>query len=103
MYILKYNELPFDAPESRWVFNLIGKHLDITPGASAAIGPELGTLLAIVHQQVRLRNGLDSLQVFRNNKPSADDLYVIEKADVIAMVMASDYGNEMKQFIHNIR
>lgn len=89
---LKMQEIPYDHPDSRWMFD---KNFVSTRAAYHIFGPELlfaGLLrlqaLASQHE------GLDYLQVFKNLcklEHDGKDLWFIEDGQVVTALLPEDY------------
>ena len=77
--ILKQQEIPYDHPDSKWMFDPeVDIAVAITPAAKAIYNDYAYELLAILTELAERHGGLDRLQVFVNSDPSVEDLWVQE-------------------------
>jgi hypothetical protein len=86
---LRQQEIPFDHPDSRWVFR---KRLVATRAAHDTFGPE--TILRCHEALLRLarrQDGIDYLQVFVDLEDDDRRLWFIEDGQVVTALLPSDY------------
>ena len=91
--ILKIQEIPFDHPESRYMFRPEpNKPLVATPAALDLYGRSILDYLIQLQTLARQKNGLDYLQVFEDSSKS-EPLWFIEDGEggAITALLPSDY------------
>ena len=89
--ILKMQELPFDHPDSKWMFDPEADvAVAITPAAKAIYNDYAYELLAIRTDLAKRHNGLARLQIFVSFDPKVEDLWVQESEDAIVFHLPSD-------------
>lgn len=90
---LKPQEIPLDAPDSRYLFRpSAAKPFVVTPAALALYGDEIERCLTSLQALALLHSGIDYLQVFTHpEKPEA--LWFIEddEGGAITALLPSDY------------
>ena len=82
--ILKEQEIPYDDPDSKWMFDPEADiAVAITPTAKEIYNDQVYELLAILTAMAKRYRGLDALQIFMSQDPRVEDLWVQEADDAI--------------------
>jgi hypothetical protein len=90
--ILKQQEIPYDHPDSKWMFDSnAGVAVAITPAAKEIYNDQAYELLAILTAMAKRYRGLDSLQIFMSPDPNVKDLWIQEAEDAIVFHLPSDH------------
>ncbi len=90
--VLKSQEIPYDAPESDNMFDLVNsKRVVVTSAVADLLGDNISqasTCVRRLHEMAQEHRGLDYLQVFENDE--GVDLWVIEDDERITVMTPSD-------------
>ena len=91
--ILKQQEIPYDHPDSKCMFDPEADDLAvaITPGAKAIYNDYAYELLAVLTDLAKRRRGLDRLQIFMSQDQSVEDLWVEQGYDAIVFHLTSEH------------
>ena len=90
--ILKQQEIPYDHPDSKWMFDPDADiAVAITPAAKAIYNDDAYELLAILTKLAKRHNGLDRIQVFVKPDPNVPNLWVAEAEDSIVFHLPSEH------------
>ncbi len=88
---LRAQEIPLDAPESRFQFDIVAKQFVVTRGAMEAFGPELvQACLAILRTEAIEHSGLERLQTFLIGA-TKQKLWIVEDGEVITALLPHEY------------
>jgi hypothetical protein len=91
--ILKQQELSYDHPDSRWMFDPEAEDVAvaITPAAKAIYNDYAYELLAVLTDLAKRHQGVDRLQIFMSPDPNVEDLWVEEGMDAIVFHLPSEH------------
>ena len=91
--ILKQQEIPYDHPESKCMFDPDADDLAIaiTPAARAIYNDYAYELLAVLTDLAKRHDGLDRLQIFMSQDPNVEDLWVEQVRDAIVFHLPEEH------------
>ena len=93
--VLKKQGVPYDPPDSKWLFDPEADvAVAITLAEKAIYNDYAYELLAILTELAKRHGGLDWLQIFMNPDPNLEDLVVQEAEDAIVFHLPSENSSQ---------